>query len=374
MKHLKIYLCMTCIFFPMISGCSSKEPTLQKYAMTATDLGFDTVVSFTAYTESEEIYKTYEETVKELFKHYDQLFSKYDTYPDINNIKTINEQAGKQPVKVDKDIIDMLQISKEYGVFSNNEFDVTMGSVLNIWHDHRELAEKDSNNTSVPTQEELEKANTYTGWNHIHIDENKQTVYIDNANTQLDVGGVAKGYAVEKIAQKLEDMGCKHAIINGGGNIRLIGNKPEAEYWSVGIQIPDFHTVSTESLISIKINESKSFVTSGDYQRFYTYNDQIIHHIIDPTTLQPARHCRSVTVITDNSGIADILSTALFTLSHKEGQDLLDKLKETKGIEAGAIWVYDKTQPKEDDSDSIKVNKYDIVISESLQDDILDKS
>ncbi len=372
MKHLKNYLYIICIIF-LLSGCNAKEATLQKYAMTATDLGFDTVISFIAYTENEEKYKAYEAKVKELFTHYDQLFSKYDTYPNINNIKTINEQAGKQPVKVDKDIIDMLLVSKEYGAISNNEFDITMGAVLNIWHDHRELAETDSKNTTVPTQEALEKANTYTGWEHIQINETEQTVYIDNPNTQLDVGGVAKGYAVEKIAQKLEEMGCEHAIINGGGNIRLIGNKPESEYWSVGIQIPDFHTLSTESLISIKISESKSFVTSGDYQRFYTYKDQIIHHIIDPSTLQPARHCRSVTVVTENSGIADMLSTALFTLSHKDGQSLLDQLKETKGIEAGAIWVYDKTQPKEDDSDAIKVNNYDIVVSKSLQDDIVYK-
>lgn len=370
MKHLIKYLCIACILFPLISGCSTKT-TLQKYTMTATDLGFDTVISFIAYTENEEKYKTYEAKVKELFTYYDQLFSKYDTYPNINNIKTINDQAGKQPVKVHGDIIDMLLASKEYGTISNYEFDITMGAVLNIWHDHRELAEADSNNTTVPTQEELEKANTYTGWEHIQINEKDQTVYIDNPNTQLDVGGVAKGYAVEKIAQKLEEMGCKHAIINGGGNIRLIGNKPEAEYWSVGIQIPDFHTLSTESLISVKINESKSFVTSGDYQRFYTYKDQIIHHIIDPSTLQPARHCRSVTVVTEDSGIADMLSTALFTLSHKDGQALLDQLKETKGIEAGAIWVYDNTQPKEDDIDSLTVGNYEVVVSESLKDDII---
>lgn len=369
MKKIKQLILCILLCIPIFSGCSKQTPTYEKYSMSSTELGFDTVISFIAYTENEEIFQRYASKLKELFLYYDQLFSKYDTYSNVNNIKTINDHAGKQPVKVEQDLIDMLLEAKTYGTLSNYEFDITMGAVLNIWHTYRENAE--NGQVLIPTQEELTQAHTYTGWKHIQIDEKAKTVYIDNPNTQLDVGGVAKGYAVEKIAQKLEEMGCKHAIINGGGNIRIIGNKPETTYWSVGIQIPEYATNSTKSLLSVKIDASASFVTSGDYQRFYTYENQIMHHIIDPSTLQPARHCRSVTVISEDSGIADMLSTALFTLSHKDGQALLDQLKETKGIQAGAIWVYDSTQPKEDDTKALHIDGYDVIISPSIQEQII---
>lgn len=354
----------------LLSGCSS---SLKKYSMTATDLGFDTVVSFIAYTENEATFNRYGDTLKEEFKRYDQLFDKYDSYEGINNIKTINEQAGEQPVKVDAEIIELLQQSKLFDTISNHKFDVTMGSVLNLWHDTREaglIAIQNGQESSIPEMNALQQAKEHTGWDHVHIDEENSTVYIDDKLVSLDVGGSAKGFAVEKVAQRLEKDGLQHAIINGGGNIRLIGDKPEEEYWSVGVQIPNLNEQSTDSLVSIMMKESTSFVTSGDYQRYYMYQDQIMHHIIDPDTLMPARHCRSVTVVTKDSGIADILSTTLYTMSHQEGEAFLKELKENHDIEANAIWVYDEQQPKEDTTESIKTLGYDIIISEGLKDKI----
>ncbi len=350
-----------------VSGCTEKEP--QKYSMTATDVGFDTVISFVAYTENEAQFENYSNKLKELFLHYDHLFDKYNSYEGINNIKTINDNAGKQSVKVDPAIIDLLTLSKKYDTITDHQFDITMGSVFNVWHVYREqgtAANQKGEESKIPSMSELEEAKKHTGWEHVQIDEKNNTVYIDDPKVSLDVGGVAKGFAVELIAEELEAEGLEHAIINGGGNIRLIGDKPVDDTWSVGIQIPDLEAQNTDSLVSIKSKGNTSFVTSGDYQRYYTYKDEIMHHIIDPDTLMPARHCRSVTVITKNSGIADILSTTLYSMTHQEGVEFLNKLKE-EGIEANAIWVYDKNQPKEDDTESFSKDGYEIVFSDGLK-------
>ncbi|MGX8834046.1 FAD:protein FMN transferase [Amedibacillus sp. YH-ame6] len=368
MKKIWMLLCIG-LLLP-ISGCST---ALKKYSMTATDLGFDTVVSFIAYTENEATFNTYKDIVQQEFKRYDHLFDKYNDYENINNIKTINDQAGISPVKVDKEIIDFLALNKTYASLTNQQFDITMGSVLNIWHDAREeglLANKNNTPSTIPDINVLQDAKKHTGWDHIKVDTKNSTVYIDDKDVSLDVGGSAKGYAVEKIAQELEKKGCKNAILNGGGNIRLIGNKPESDGWSVGVQIPNLKEYSSDSLVSVLIDESMSFVTSGDYQRYYMYGDQIMHHIIDPSTLMPARHCRSVTVITEDSGIADILSTTLYTLSHKDGLQLIKNLKEKEGIEVNAIWVYDEKQPKEDGTTSIENNGYEIVVTDGIKNQI----
>lgn len=369
---MKKGICFCSIFILLsmvISGCGS---SLKKYSMTSTDLGFDTVVTFTAYAENEATFQQYYDLVKEEFKRYDQLFDKYNTYEGISNIKTINDAAGIKAIKVDADIIALLTQSRQYSEFTNQQFDSTMGSLLAIWHDAREaglLSNAKQQESYVPDKNVLAQAAQHRGWEHVHIDEQNHTVYIDDKNISLDVGGDAKGFAVEQIALQLEKMGCKHAIINGGGNIRLIGNKPEDEHWTVGVQIPNLKEQSTDSLLSISLSSNMSIVTSGDYQRYYLHGDEIMHHIIDPSTWMPARHARAVSVVTEDSGIADILSTTLYTLSHEDGEKLLEKLKK-QGIEANAIWVYDHIQPKEDASESFSSHGYDIVVSTGLKDRI----
>lgn len=367
---MKKILCVLLLLLTL-GGC--KEKALSKYTTTLTDVGFDTFISFTAYTVNEATFNNYADKLKDEFQTYNKLFDKYNDYEGINNIKTINDQAGKQPVVVDQSIIELLQLSKKYYELSNHQFDVTMGEVLEIWHDVRDagvIANEEHKPSSIPSQEELNQAEKNSGWDKIVIDEEKSSVYIKDPNTSLDVGGVAKGFAVEKIAQMLEKDGLDSAIINAGGNVRIIGSKPDNGTWSVGLQIPNLDQLETDSLLSLKFDHSNSFVTSGDYQRYYMYNDEIMHHIIDPDTLFPARHCRSVTLICQDSGIADILSTTLFTMSYEEGNAFLKTLKEKEGIDAEAIWVYDEKQPAEKGSDTIEVKGYEVAMSDGLKEHV----
>lgn len=366
----KYMLCFFIFMLCFISGCQSSD--LTKHAMTATNLGFNTVISFTAYTKHENEFKRYQDIVEKEFRRYGQLFDRYNDVDGMNNLKTINDQAGIAPVNVDDDMISLLTLSKQYDMITNHQFDITLGNILEVWHQYREKGLADNaqgKDGALPSLEELNTAAAFKGWDHVIIDEEKRTVYIDDANISLDVGGVAKGFAVEGVAKKLEEAGCKHAIVNGGGNIRLIGNKPEAEYWSVGIQIPEAETQSTSSLLSLKMDASTSFVTSGDYQRYYQADGKKIHHIMNPTTLLPAEYFRSVTVVTADSGIADILSTTLFTITQEEGLKLLKALQDD-GLNVEAVWVYDENKDGEL-SDFIPVENYKIVVSEGLKERII---
>lgn len=355
----------------LLSGCSSTQQTktdLTKYDTTMMDVGFDTFVSLIGYTDTQEHFQEYASLAKETFVHYNALFDRYNNYEGIANIKTINDQAGITPVTVDQEIIDVLLKTKEYYERSAGQYDVTMGAVLEIWHTYREEAEalnaqgKDGN---VPSLEELEAAKQCTGWDKVEIDDDQNTVFINQTCASIDVGSVAKGYATEKTAQALQEKGLTHAIVNAGGNVRLIGEKPNADSWNVGIQLPTGD--QSASLANVYIKKDSSFVTSGDYQRYYTVQDKRYHHIVDPETLLPANHFRSVTIVTSDSGLADILSTTLFTMTYEDGSALLKKLQ-SEGINVEAAWVFDDTT-QIPNVDTIQTSKdFKLIISDGLKD------
>ncbi|MBR3840058.1 MAG: FAD:protein FMN transferase [Erysipelotrichales bacterium] len=318
-------------------GSSKSLKVYEQYTQIAPNLGFDTFVQLTAYVEKVSDFNEYWTIVKENWEYYDKLFDKYDSFDGVNNIKTINDNAGIAPVKVDDDLMEMILLSKKYYEITDGAFDITMGPVLEIWHNYREEGEalnKDGKDGRLPTQTELDEAAKYVGWNYVEIDEANQTVYLTDKNASLDVGGVAKGFAAEKIALKLECAGMVSGLVNAGGNIRAIGSNPNGEAWSVGITNPNDYT-NPLSYEAIYYKESMSFVTSGDYLRYYTVGDVMYNHIISPYTLWPANNFRSVSINIKNSALADIYSTSLFIQDYETGL----KLSEEQGFDA--LWVVD---------------------------------
>lgn len=349
-KLLRLMLCVLLA----LGGCTKKQEDVMyvndlgckvsntsslkvygKYEADAINVGFDTILYLTAYTNKVGTFNEYFEVMLEEFSHYHQLFDKYNDYEGINNVKTINDNAGIAPVKVDEELMELLLLSREWYDKSNGAFDITLGPVLRIWHDHREKAEelaKDGLDGDLPTYDELQAASEFVGWQFVELDEENLTVYINHPNASIDVGGVAKGFATEKVAQKLECLGLNSGIINAGGNIRTIGKKPNGEAWSVGIQHPN-KGANDPSLDSVRYKEPMSMVTSGDYQRYYMVDGKRYSHIISPFTLQPADHFRSTSINIKNGGLADILSTTMFILPYEEGKKVIE---EAGGL---GIWV-----------------------------------
>lgn len=293
---------------------------------------FDTVTKVIGYAESEEEFEKSVSFIFDEVKIYHELFDIYNDYEGVNNIKTINDNAGIAPVKVDQKLIDLLIFSKEIYELTDGSVNVAFGSVLEIWHYYREEAINSPADAKVPPMEILEEANKHTDINKMIIDEQAGTVYLEDRAMRLDVGAIAKGYAAEQVADACEEeAGITSILISLGGNVRSIGYKDQNDTpWNVGVQNPE-NDGETSVLHSISLVD-KSLVTSGDYQRYYMLDGVRYHHIIDPKTLMPAAYYRSVSVVTEDSGMADGLSTGTFILPLEEAKALIEKVEGAEAV------------------------------------------
>jgi thiamine biosynthesis lipoprotein len=287
------------------------------------------------YADSEEKFMEYSQLIYDNLKEYHELYDIYNDYDGINNIKTINDNAGIEPVKVDKKIIDLLVFAKAEYIETNGKTNVALGAVLSIWHDYRTEGTEDPENAKLPSMEELVSAAEHIDINDVIIDEANSTVFLNDKEMTLDVGSIAKGYATEQVSKLAKEKGFVSGLISVGGNVRGIGNKADSnENWNVGIQNPDKE--SENNVLKIVYLSDSSLVTSGNYERYYTVNGKNYNHIINQETLFPSEYFASVSIICKDSGSADALSTAIFSMPYDEGKELIDSMLDTE-----AMWVFD---------------------------------
>lgn len=317
-------LSLILIFTLFVCACAPAEPERKQYTASFLTL-FDTVTTIVGRAESEEAFQEKAQRIHDELLYYHQLFDIYNSYEGMNNLKTVNDQAGIAPVVVDRAVIDLLADSKEYYSLTNGRVNIAMGSVLSLWHDARSDGEDDPLNAYLPEEAKLLEASDHTSIDDIVIDFQASTVFLADPQMRLDVGAVAKGWSAQRVAESLES----GLLISVGGNVCATGPKDaEGTPWVIGIDNPDgegyLHTVYVSQ---------GSVVTSGDYQRWYIVGDTLYHHIIDPDTLYPARYWKSVTIVCEDSGLADALSTALFLLPYEEGLAVLHQ------CDAEALWM-----------------------------------
>ena len=324
------------LLFAMALSFSSCEAKTR--SRTVSNLYFNTTSVISTYADkSDKNIEKYVKIADELLSYYHKLFDIYHDYSGMNNIKTVNDNAGKSPVKVDRELIVFLSFCKGLYGLTHGKTNIMLGSVLKLWHDARERAEDNFGfipESELPTADELTEAKKHTSIDLLVIDEEASTVYITDPLASIDVGAIAKGYTVDRLYEKLKAEGADSVAINIGGNVRTVGLKPDGEKWVSGITNPNPN--SDEALISrVRIGET-SIVTSGDYERYFFSVDKKYHHIIDPDTLYPADYFTSVSIICDNSALADALSTALFCMSYDDGKHLLESI-ESPSVEV--IWI-----------------------------------
>lgn len=331
MKKITI-LCL-CLLLLLSSGCAKTKTN--RYQAEFLEL-FDTITTIVGYSDSEEHFKEFAEQVRSKVEEYHKLYDIYNDYEGVNNVKTINDNAGKAPVVVDEKIITMLKYAKEECQATDGKMNVAMGAVLRIWHDYREAGLNDPENAELPPMDRLEEASHHTDIDNVIIDEKASTVYLKDPQMLLDVGAIAKGYATEQVGQYFENQGIKSLLLSVGGNVRAIGEKLTADSgdkrWVIGIQNPDKSSPQTE-LMSVLVN-SQSVISSGIYERYYTVNGVQYHHIIDPKTLMPAAYFAQVTILCHDSGLGDALSTAVFNMPLDEGRRYVESLDSVE-----AAWV-----------------------------------
>ena len=205
-----------------ISACHSHE--FKRYEAQFITL-FDTVTQIVSYMESKDIFSEHANQIYDDLEEFHKLYDIYNLYPGIANIKSINDMAGQKPVKVDRKIIDLLLFSKEIFKKTNGKVNVGLGSVLSIWHNYRERGIEDPENSHLPPVDLLKEASIHTDIDNVIINEKESTVFLEDPDLSLEVGSIAKGYAVEQVALRAIKRGFTSGLISVGGNVKVIGTK-----------------------------------------------------------------------------------------------------------------------------------------------------
>lgn len=333
MKKICTLLLAVALILPL-SACSAET----KYSMSFFGT-FDTIIQIIGYAKDQQTFDRVADQAQALFTRYHQVYDAYNRYDGVNNLRYINEEAAKGPVRVEPELLELLLYCKEKQPTLRDTVNIALGAVLQIWHAHHEEAELYPEKASVPAIEALQAASGHINFDDVIIDAESGTVYYSDPELQLDLGAVAKGYAAECVAEWMLSSEMPSFILSAGGNVRA-GEKPldGRDNWVVSIQNPDgmpyvFSTSSADILEKLLVKET-SVVTSGDYQRYYMVDGVRYHHIISPQTLMPARGMRAVTIVTEDSGWADLLSTVFFVLPYAEGAQFAAELP---GVEV--FWV-----------------------------------
>ena len=308
---MKKYLLISLSILVLIIGmCLYKNYSINIYQK---DFYYmDTMINVKLYTTSSKADNLFEK-IDNTYKKYQDMTNVYNENSELYKINNSSLETDK--IKVSDELYDILKISLEHSKI-NPKFNINMHKIIEVWKKYRDKGE------GIPTSKELENAKESI--NDFTLYDTKE---ISNTNPSIDLGAVAKGYATKKVAELLKENNIKSYIINAGGNV-VVGEAYHKDYFTVGVENP----TDTSSLYAkIKVN-NKSVVTSGGYLRFYEYNGKKYHHIIDPDTLYPANNMLSVTVVTEDSALADILSTSLFLLEPNDAIKLAESLDNVEAI------------------------------------------
>lgn len=327
-KRFKIGVIILSIVL-LLTGCTSKNKLCQLQYFNL----FDTVTQIIGYAENEDEFQIKSEEIYKKLLEYNKLYDIYYDYEGINNIKTINDNAGIKSVKVDSRIINLIKFSKQMYIETNGNVNIAFGSVLKIWHNYRTEGIENPTNAKLPSLDELKEANKHIDIDKIIIDEEKSTVFLEDKYMSLDVGSIAKGYAVQCVVNEIRENDFNRGILNVGGNICAISSKLPNTPWTIGIQNPD-NDENNPYVKKVSVVD-KVLVTSGDYQRYYTVDSKKYHHIISKDTLFPSNNFRAVSIICEDAGKADAYSTAIFNMNFEIGLELINSMEDVE-----AIWIF----------------------------------
>ena len=232
-------------------------------------------------------------------------------------LQHINAAPGTDWHEISPDLKTVLERSRYYYDLTDGAFDPTIAAVKWLWNFEE--------GSDVPPKREIQEKLRSVGFTNIEMDGNR--IRFTNPDTQLDLGGVAKGYAIDRMVAVLKKNGAKAALVNGGGEIATIGEKPGKIPWEIGVNHPRLSRT-----IRVGHMPLPTVATSGDYQRFFMKDGVRYHHILVPSTGYPANGCISVTVWAANATDADILSTSIFVLGHEKGLAFAERLKDVETL------------------------------------------
>ncbi|MBS3992668.1 MAG: FAD:protein FMN transferase [Bacteroidetes bacterium] len=267
----------------------------------------------------------------------EKLISEWDTK---SQTSAINRNAGIKPVKVDKELFELIKRSIQISKLTQGAFDISFASIDKVW-------KYDGSMQKLPTEAAIQKSVEKIGYQNIELNEAQQTVFLKLAGMKIGFGAIGKGYAADKAKQVLIEKGVKAGIINASGDLNSWGTQPNGDLWKVGITNP----LNKEKVFSWLPIENSAVVTSGNYEKYVTLNGVRYTHIINPKTGYPVVGLNSVTIFSESAELADALATAVFVMGLESGMDFINQLN---GIECIIIDADNKIHT----STNIKLNEY----------------
>lgn len=308
MKYLQTIL-LTFIVM-LLSGCAvtSQEP------ISKTGFYFDTVITITIYDSDKE------DLLEQCFSYCDAFEKQISRTIETSEVSRVNAAKG-QPVEVSETTLELIKKGIEYGDLTDGAFDITISPLSELW-------DFKNNPGTVPSDNEIFEALSHVNYESIIIEGN--AVALTDPDAAIDLGGIAKGYIADKLKEYLLGEGVQSALINLGGNILTIGEKPNGTAFNIGIQRPFDEQNTTIASVAVR---NSSVVTSGSYERYFETDDKIYHHILNTQTGYPCDNgLLSVTILSDKSVDGDALSTACFALGLEDGQKLIDSMQNVEAI------------------------------------------
>lgn len=244
----------------------------------------------------------------------EQVMSDYRPDSELNQV---TRQAHLKPVVLSSDLYQVLAMAQQIAVHSGGAFDITVGPLVKLWG----FKQKSLSAHPPPTAHQIQAQLKLVGYRHIHLTAHPPTLKLQQPGIQLDLGGIGKGYAVDRAMATLQRAGIRQAMIDFNSNQAFIGAPPGQTQWQSAIKHPR-HTAQVLAVLSI---QDRSVSTSGDYEQFFTWQGQRYSHIIDPRNGYPIKQAVTATVVHASGMIADALSTSLLVISPLEARKLLAK-------------------------------------------------
>lgn len=311
---LRVFILL--LFLSLLSSASvfESEAETSKRRFGETRLLMGTTVEVIVISDKEDAAR---KSIADAFSAMERVDRLMSNFKEESNVSKINRRAGSEAVEVDSDVIEVIKKSIYYSEISNGAFDITIGGVEDLYNfeDEGRLPEKGKFKNSV----------SLIGYKNIIVDGNR--VGLAKKGMKLDLGGIAAGYAVDKGIDAIKKNGVADALINAGGDIRVMGESENGK-WKIGV----LHPREENKLINTLTLKDISVTTSGDYRKYFISEGKRYHHILNPSTGLPTEGVESVTIIAPLAVDADALATAVFVMGKKKGMELIEKLKDVEGI------------------------------------------
>ena len=288
-------------------------------SISASRLSMGSTLTLTAWTNDEDRAQA---AFEEVFAEFTRLERLMSTWISGSDVSRVNRSAGVRPVPVSSELREVLNVARQMSEWTGGKFDVTFGALSGLWKfDHDQ-------DDAIPDMREMRRRLALIDYRAIQIDEAAGTVFIARKGMSIHLGGIGKGYAVDRGANILRLRGLRAFIIQSGGDIYAAGLK-DGRPWRLGIQDP--RGPANHYFAQLDLSDG-TFSTSGDYERAFVKNGRRYHHILDPDTGEPARGARSVTIVTNRAVMADGLSTGVFILGPTAGMALIERLADVEGV------------------------------------------